>query len=151
MNSMIAVKKADVPEVWPEVKHLFKKITDRQKDYSSLDGMKQRFIDGSYIMLLVVDGAVPKMALAAEVVTCDSGNKILMIPHLAGDDMASWLDLIVDEIYALAGRLGCFRAMICGGRPGWIKTMKKHGGELSHVVIEFDTEKYINRGADNGR
>jgi len=144
-----AVHKDEVAIYWPLVRKYFESIIERRPEYSTIEGVYDRFLSGSYIMLIVTKDSDIKMAMAAEIVTCDTGNKVLMIPHLGGDGMKDWLQEVVEALYTLADDLGCFKTMISGAREGWAKVMKQHGGKVSHVVIEFDTEQYM-RGKDHG-
>jgi len=66
-----------------------------------------------------------------------------MIPHLAGVDMPKWIDILVSTLYRLAESLDCAEVMISGGRMGWVKEMKKHGGKLSHVTVTFNVKENI--------
>lgn len=141
--SVMAVHRDEVSLYWPVAKKHVEAVIARNPEYSTMEGVHGRFLDGSYIMILVNKGPDIVMAMAAEVVTCDTGNKILMIPHLGGEGMKDWLPAIVEALYKLADDLGCFKTMISGAREGWAKVMKKHGGVVSHVVIEFDTQKYL--------
>ena len=148
--SVMAVHKDEVPLYWLLAKRHIEAVIARNPEYSTIDGIYNRFINGSYIMILVNKGPDIVMAMAAEVVTCDTGNKILMIPHLGGEGMEEWLQDVVNALYKLADDLGCFKTMISGAREGWAKVMKKHGGVVSHVVIEFDTQKYLREQNDGG-
>jgi len=57
--------------------------------------------------------------------------------------MDEWIDELVAQFYIIADRLGCYKIMINGGRMGWAKEMKKHGGEIGSITVEFDVKKYI--------
>jgi len=140
MINVVAIKPEDVPGVWPHVVKYFESVVDRISEYTTLDGIYNRISSGSYLLLVVTDGPDIKMAMVCEIVTCDTGNKIMMIPQLGGYDMGAWLKDIVDALYKLGHDMGCFKVMIAGARPGWGKVMKEHGGVVSHVTIEFDTQ-----------
>lgn len=140
MIKVIAIRPEDVPEVWPKVSKYFESVVDRISEYTTLEGIHSRIEGGGYLLLVVVDDQEIKMAMVCEIVTCDTGNKIMMIPQLGGYDMKDWLSDIVDALYKLGHDMGCFKVMIAGARPGWGKVMKEHGGVVSHITIEFDTQ-----------
>lgn len=148
MNKAMVVPVSDVPSVWPDVEPFFYKVLERNQDYASIGFIYNKLIDGSYTLLAIHDETAIKMAMVCEVVVCPTGRKILMIPHLAGVDMSLWLPTLVNTLFALAADLDCAEIMISGGRMGWVKEMKKYGGELSHVTVVFDVEK--NKGITYG-
>ena len=145
MIEVIAIRPEEVPEVWPRVAQYFESVVDRISEYTTLEGIHNRIENGAYQLLVVLDGQDIKMAMVCEIVTCDTGNKIMMIPQLGGYDMGDWLQEIVDALYRLGHSMGCFKVMIAGARPGWAKVMKEHGGVVSHVTIEFDTQARLGK------
>ena len=142
---IIAIETADVPKVWPKVAKYFESVVDRISEYTTLDGIHSRILSGSYLLLVAVEEEGIKMAMVSEIVTCDTGNKIMMIPQLGGYDMGEWLGDIVDALYKLGHGMGCFKVMIAGARPGWGKVMKRPGGVVSHITIEFDTQARLGK------
>ena len=139
----IAVKTNDVRAMWPKVSHHFEKIIEDNPTYATLEYIYSSLLDGSYTLLCIVDGDSVRMAMVCEVVTCPTDSHILMIPHLAGVDMPKWIDILVGTLYRLAESLDCAEVMISGGRMGWVKEMKKHGGKLSHVTVTFNVKENI--------
>lgn len=140
---IIALHKDEVKEAWHAIKHHFEKVVADNTETSTVDGIYKRAVNGDYIVILALENDVTFMAMVCEIVTCDTGLKILMIPQLAGYEMGSWIDELVIQLHQLADRLGCEKIMISGGRKGWIKAMKPHGGKMTSVVIEFDVKEYL--------
>lgn len=138
-----AVEQHLVEDAWPHVQHYFETIVRDNPDYVEIHTIYDKLIDGSYTLLCIEQDSLVCMALVCEVVVCPTGRRILMIPHLAGVDMAKWVDSLVKTLYLIAEDLDCAEVMISGGRMGWVKEMKKHGGELSHVTVTFDVKKNI--------
>ena len=142
---VLIVHKDEIGDLWPDLAPHFQRILDKNSETATLKGIKRRCINGDYLLMVAVVNKEIKMAVASEVVTCDTGAKILMIPQLGGIDMGGWIDELVAQFYLIADRLGCYKVMINGGRMGWAREMKKHGGEIGSVTVEFDVQKNIHK------
>ena len=143
MFNVMAIKSDDVESIWPSVRHYYEKIIADNPEYATMQFIYDKLIDGSYTLLSISHNDSLVMSMVCEVVICPTGQRILMIPHLSGIDMRQWIDELVKTLYLLAEDLQCEEVMISGGRMGWVKEMKRHGGELSHVTVTFDVKKNI--------
>lgn len=143
MYRCIAIETCNSHRVWPHVSKYFEIIVKDNPTYTSLEFISDKIKDGSYTLICVLNTEADEleMAMVFEIVECPTGRKILMIPHLAGVNMSKWIDELVDIMHELAHDLGCEEIMISGGRLGWVREMKNHGGELSHVTVKFDVLK----------
>jgi len=121
---VVMVHKDEVMNLWPEIKHHFERVVNRNKETITMDAFYDRCLRG------------------------DTGAKILLIPQLSGYDMQIWLGDLVKQLYIIADNLGCFKVMICGARPGWAKVMKQHGGYVETVTVEFDIKANIAKYKD---
>jgi len=140
---IVMVHKDEVPNLWPDIRHHFERVIDRNKETITMQAFYDRCVRGDYLILLAISDDGIQMAMVSELVTCDTGAKILLIPQLSGYDMQVWLGDLVKQIYIIADNLGCFKVMICGARPGWAKVMKQHGGYVDTVTVEFDIKANI--------
>ena len=133
-----------LPTIWDEIVGYYDALIERNPEYTTIGFIKRRSFSGDYITLVAFDDDKHiKMAMVCEVIVCDTGAKILMVPHVSGKGVDEWLKPMIDAVYPLAQKLGCFKIMLAGARQGWEKMMKQYGGKVAHVTIEYDVEAWF--------
>jgi len=146
--NVVMVHKDEIVNLWPQIAPHFQRVLERNQDTITPKAFYDRCVRGDYLIIVATRGDEIMMAMASELVTCDTGKKILLIPQLSGYDMSEWLNSLVAQLYRIADELGCFKVMICGARKGWAKEMIQHGGYVDTVTVEFDVKANIAKYKD---
>lgn len=106
----------------------------------SLSGLREACISGSSILVEISDKGRP---IGAAVV-CRSDIKAgrhLFVQVLGGDNMRAWLSDFVEALERIALNTQCTDGILFCGRPGWDKSLLKHGFKTILVTMRKEVIK----------
>ena len=124
-------------DITPNIVELIQSIIDLNPGYATVEGIVDRIHNhGSILTLISDDSGDLKAIVVADIITVDTGMKVLVVPHVAGSDVRSWYDTMVESMHELARANNC-QTILASGRRGWEKLGKASGGSVIQSTIEW--------------
>lgn len=130
--SVHPVRSAAVGEIWRHIEPMIRAAVDEGPGDETVADILEKLARRDYQMWVVL----LESEVAAVVVTSlrvAPRRKIVRIEYLGGQDADVWIQTLGDSLSAWAKANGCSH-LEAGGRKGWMKLLKKIGGEPSYTV-----------------
>lgn len=136
MIEIIAIRKEDIDKVWDKAEPLVALVLPHNRGTYTTEDVKNDTINGSSLLLLVIEGAQPLATIICTFEQC-LGEKALHMPIVCGERLDEWADLCHEAIPRIAKEHGAAR--VTGrGRHGWLRKLKKYGYEELYTVFTME-------------
>jgi hypothetical protein len=142
MPANISVMVSAVPPqmvgfLWDRVEPIIQRVIDRAPRDLDMGKTYDHLINGRHLLVIITRGTEIVAACTMDVKTTDTGEKVLYLPIVGGDDLESWVEPFLEVAKGVARDYGCTR--IRGtGRAGWARKLKKHGWIPTFQTVECE-------------
>ncbi len=131
------VEPKDLPPIWEEVAELLGPACDRSFGQETIQTLRASLMSGSEGLFVIETLEDIIGAVTYEVITYNTGLRVLAINYAGGVAMESQMPEVIDMFHALRRRFMCDRVRIMG-RKGWIRYMKQFGFTDTHYSVEME-------------
>ena len=126
----------DLPSVWPEVSELLGPACDHSFGQETIQTLRASLTGGNEGLFIVEDDDIIG-AVTYEVVTYNTGLRVLAINYAGGVAMDTQMPSVIDMFNKLKLAYMCDRVRIMG-RKGWVRYMKQFGFTDTHYSVEME-------------
>lgn len=120
--------------VWPDIASWIASVVERSEGRWSVEMMATQFLNGTWQLWVVWDGAAVAAVIGTEVYTEGTGMTLARVVFTTGVGAAKWSHLI-SEIEDWARGQGAVKLEMMA-RKGWAKHLQDY--KMSHVLLEKD-------------
>lgn len=113
--------------------HLTESLVPYMQKLYTIDSMMESFKSGTMVPWAVVTNGELVAFIATEVFQCPL-RKVLVVRFGAGNNIARYIELVIDTLENHARDNGCSSVEI-SGRMGWLRALDKHGYEPAYVTL----------------
>jgi hypothetical protein len=99
----------------------------------TIDSLAESFKNGTMVPWVVVSDGEIVAFIATETFQCPL-QKVMSVRFGAGNNIAHYIDLVIDTLEQHARDNGCSSVEI-SGRMGWLRALDKHGYEPAYVTL----------------
>jgi hypothetical protein len=131
------VEPKDLPPIWEEVAELLGPACERSFGQETIQTLRASLMSGSEGLFVIETLEDIIGAVTYEVITYNTGLRVLAINYAGGVAMESQMPEVIDMFHALRRRFMCDRVRIMG-RKGWIRYMKQFGFKDTHYSVEME-------------
>ena len=131
------VEPKDLPPIWEEVAELLGPACERSFGQETIQTLRASLMSGNEGLFVIETLEDIIGAVTYEVITYNTGLRVLAINYAGGVAMESQMPEVIDMFHALRRRFMCDRVRIMG-RKGWIRYMKQFGFTDTHYLVEME-------------
>lgn len=133
---IIAAVPATLVEIlWQDMAPHLQRAVETAHGEVTLDSIKEGFLSGDSLPLVVsVEGEIIAV-LTAEVRQMESGLRCLVLPIIGGNRAFEWVDQFLEVAKCLAIEFNCSELRGFASRKGWTKMLEPRGFKDAHVVM----------------
>lgn len=127
--------------VWLEVEPFIQGVVDHGYGDITIQSTRNQLMAGELQLFCIGHSSGEIHAVfCTDVMTMESGQRILRVPIIGGVEMAGWEKAFIEAIRNLGRELMCDRVRGLG-RPGWKRAWKKFGLHEVYTAYELETEQ----------
>ena len=127
--------------VWPQCAPLVQRVIDKAPDDIVLDKVREECAKGDTLLTIVSRETTIIALNILNVVTLDTGKRVLTIPIIAGDKMPLWMERFMEVMKQIAKDYECTAIRGFAAREGWIKLLQPLGYKKLHTVLQYEIEE----------
>ena len=131
------VEPKDLAPIWDEVSEFLEPACSTSFGQDTIKTLRASLMSGNEGLFVIEDGGDIIGAVTYEVITYDTGLRVLAINYAGGVNMDSQMPAVIDMFHALKRHFMCDRVRITG-RKGWIRYMKQFGFTDTHYSVEME-------------
>jgi hypothetical protein len=131
------VEPKDLPPIWEDVAELLGPACERSFGQETIQTLRASLMSGSEGLFVIETLEDIIGAVTYEVITYNTGLRVLAINYAGGVAMESQMPEVIDMFHALRRRFMCDRVRIMG-RKGWVRYMKQFGFTDTHYLVEME-------------
>jgi hypothetical protein len=133
---MSVIPSEGVGMFWPEVEPLLAPATAYSGGRINVEDLRERFLDGRYLLWAAHDGESIKAAFATRIAVYPR-RRMLAVECAGGKFMSDWIDLVQQTFRNFARDMG-LDGVEMYGREGWTRVLSRYGWKRAMVVMEVD-------------
>jgi hypothetical protein len=115
------------------ISSLTETLVPHMNNLYTIDSMAESFKNGTMVPWVVVSHDEIVAFIATETFQCPL-RKVMAVRFGAGNNIAHYIDLVIETLEHHARDNGCSSVEI-SGRMGWLRALDKHGYEPAYVTL----------------
>jgi hypothetical protein len=127
----------NLPPIWDEVAELLGPACDTSFGQDTIKTLRASLMSGNEGLFVIESLEDIIGAVTYEVITYDTGLRVLAINYAGGVNMDSQMPSVIDMFHALKRHFMCDRVRVTG-RKGWIRYMRQFGFTDTHYSVEME-------------